>query len=61
MREEALELELKCARADNAALLRRLVLERRGAQTQLESAVAHWTEKLDRVLMGCGGELESRR
>ena len=41
-----LRLELQRARADNAALLSRLVAERHGAQTRLECTVAHWSQKL---------------
>ena len=38
--------ELRQARADNAALQRRLMKERDGAQLRLESTVAFWMEKV---------------
>ena len=43
----ATRAELSRARADNAALMRRLMKERNGAQLQLESTVAFWRERVD--------------
>jgi len=41
--------ELRQARADNAALLRRLMMEREGAQLQLESTVAFWMDQVANI------------
>ena len=45
----ATRAELSRARADNAALMRRLMKERNGAQLQLESTVAFWMDRVDEV------------
>ena len=42
----ATRAELSRARADNAALMRRLMKERNGAQLQLESTVAFWMDRV---------------
>ena len=43
----AMRRELALARADNAALHRRLAQERSGHLLQLECTVAHWTEMVN--------------
>ena len=48
--------EVQQVRADNAALLRRLVRERDGHQTQLESAVAHWALRVSELEEQVGGD-----
>jgi hypothetical protein len=42
-------VELRLAREANAALLQRLVRERKGHQIQLESTVAHWMERVQEL------------
>ena len=46
--------ELQQARDDNAALLRRLVKQREGAQIQLECTVAFWMERVAAIEAGKG-------